>query len=88
MRTITGRDIRMMMGHLREGVTPFVGSGKKKLPLLAPGRRMRHKTGIEYTIDDVVYTDDSNTSIDHVVLIGPAGAIHYIEAKQLKDYTQ
>ena len=86
MRTITGKDIRSMFRQIAEEVSPFVGSEGKKLPLLAPGLRIRHKTGIEYTIDDIVYKDDSNTEIDYIVLVGPDGDIHHIESKQLKEY--
>jgi hypothetical protein len=86
MRTLGSKEIRQI-AKLVEKIDPFVGSGNNKMPILAPGLRIRHQTGnLEYTIEDIFYKDEKNTQIDYIVLRTPDGDIVYIDGKKLKDY--
>lgn len=86
MRTLSSKEIRQI-ARLVEKIDPFVGSGKDRMPILAPGLRIRHQTGnIEYTIEDIFYKDEKNTQIDYLVLRTPDGDMVYIDVKKLKDY--
>ncbi len=85
MQTLGSKEI-LRLAKLIEGIDPFVGSGKSKIPLLAPGLRIRHKGNLEYTIEDIFYTDESNTKIDYVVLRTPTGDLVYVDEKKLKEY--
>lgn len=83
MKTLSAKDII----QIAEGLKTHVGSGKNKIPVLAPGLRIRHKTGIEYTIDSVVYADESRQKVKEVVAVNPVGEKISIKAKNVSEYS-
>jgi hypothetical protein len=83
MKTLSAKDI----ARIAEGLKTHVGSGKNKIPVLAPGLRIRHETGIEYTIDSVVYADEKRQKVKEVVAVNPLGEKISIKAKNISKYS-
>jgi hypothetical protein len=83
MKTLSARDII----KLAEGLKTHVGSGGNRIPVLAPGLRIRHETGLEYTIDSVVYADDQKQKVKEVIAINPLGEKVSISPKHISKYS-
>jgi hypothetical protein len=82
MKTLNAQDIRRMA----EGLKPFIGKGANKVPILAPGLRLRHETGLEYFIEEIVYSEDGKR-VEKIVLSNPLGEISEISPKHLSKYS-
>jgi|APGre2960657373_1045057.scaffolds.fasta_scaffold604507_1 hypothetical protein len=82
MKTFNAKDIRRMA----ESLKPFLGKGSNKVPVLAPGFRLRHETGIEYFIEEIIYSDDGK-SVKKIILSNPLGELSEISPKHLSKYS-
>ena len=67
MRTITSNDIhKMMMSHLGEGLQVTAGKGKEKKIVIAAGFKIKHlKSGLIYTVDQIVVRNKKPVIIAH-----------------------
>lgn len=67
MRTITSNDIqKMLMSHLEEGLQVTAGKGKEKKVVISAGFKIKHlKSGLIYTIDQVVVRNKKPVIIAH-----------------------